>query len=115
MQIYFIVLEVKVKRYIKSSEESSKRFYAVTDNMGIVGYQWYVVSFDYLRKRNEFLKSDEGRIFHSMSASDAKNKLDRYVYQDLRDYINTIFDTDGNMKGMVFFDYDGNFHSVDWK
>ena len=103
-----------MKRYIKSSSDG-RRFYACTDNIVPVGYKYYVVSFNSRKKRDEFIRNSYGYQFHAISSKELKNALEPRVFKELQTYIDTIFDTDGRYCGLVFFDYDGNFHSIDWK
>lgn len=82
-------------------------FFAATDNLNIVGYNFEIVAFVSKEKRDEFVKN-EGR-FHAVTEKQAK---EHEAYSDARTYAHTVFNSSRNIVGMAFWTYGGEYVGI---
>lgn len=88
-------------------------FYAATNNMAVVGYDYYVVSFESKKRRDMFV--DNEKMFYAETAKDMKYKFGNDVIDLLKRYKETVFDLDGEIKGIVYFTMNGDYYGIEHK
>lgn len=85
--------------------KTTKKYFAAMNNARC-GYDFRVVAFDSLKKRNLFVKSTS---FEKISAAEA-HKFD--AYEACCRYLETVFNDRGRITGFALFTNNGDFHSL---
>lgn len=83
----------------------TKKYFAAS-NYARCGYDFRVVAFDSLKKRNEFVRATS---FDKITVREA-SKFD--AYDKCCQYLESIFNDRGEMKAFALFTNNGEFHSI---
>lgn len=82
-------------------------YFAATENLAVVGYQAYMVSFDSKKRRDMFCKGEP--MYKAISAKDAKH----YDQEPIcRKYSESVYDLYGKLEGIALFTIGGDYCGI---
>lgn len=86
-------------------------YFAATDNLALVGYDYRIVGFDSRKKRDVFVKNEKE--YSAVSAAEIDRKFPEKAVKMARMFTAAVFDLDGRMRGDVCFTNGGEYYGID--